>query len=108
MNLVITPLELRFPDAETALAVARTLSGNAALEVLPPDGSLAGIRYDIAVVNGTGIVHPPLAESAGSAPAPEPLPGYHVIGLWRGAPETIPASLTPYLIPAGPIGVAFG
>lgn len=79
---LITPLELRFPDAETALVVARILSGNSAVEALPPDGSLGGIGYDIAIVNGTGIVYPP--------------------------PATIPAAFTPYLIPAGTTGVAFG
>jgi hypothetical protein len=87
----MTPLYLVFPDQIAALAVARVLSGNPDVEALPPDGRLGGIYYNIAEI-GT------LYADDGS-----PLPGWHVNGLWRGAPETIPDALRQFMtFPATP------
>lgn len=103
----ITQLELRFPDAATALAVARALSNNPDVTELPPDGKMpdSGIRYDISVVNGDGVIYGPAPDE--TTPG-ERLPGYHVIGLWRGPPDTISAALAPFMLPLGTLGVAFG
>lgn len=104
-DLVITPLELRFPNAGAALAVARAISGNPDVETLPPDGQIGGVRYDIAVVNGDGRLFAPAPDE--ETPG-ELIPGYHVIGLWHGPPETVPEELRAFMLAEGTLGVRFG
>lgn len=81
----MTPLYLVFPDQAAAVAVARAISGNPDVEALPADGWLAGVYYNICEI---GVIY----DDQGAA-----LPGWHVNGLWRGEPETIPAALRQFM-----------
>ena len=99
---MITPVYCRFPDEATALAVASelakaadpTLPGDYHSTVLPSDGYLFGVYYNIEHVDA------PLDEAG------TPVPGYHVIGLWRAQPETLPEPLASYAV--APWGAEFG
>lgn len=91
----MTPLYLRFPNAEAALQVARALSGNPDVESLPPDGWLNGVYYNIAVIGADGVLYEPREE--GDETQPVALPGYHVNGLWRGPEDTIPPALRQFM-----------
>jgi hypothetical protein len=104
-----TELACVFPDAETALQVARLLSGNPGVETLPPDGELVdpetgvGVRYDIAAFGplfyATGetdeadnpVMAPILCAWTGES-------GWCLIGRWRGPEETVPQQLLPWRV----------
>jgi hypothetical protein len=86
-----TPLYLRFPDAETALQIARALSGNLDVTELPPDGWHNGVYYNILAI---GALYEPQDDPEAPAVA---LPGYHVNGLWRGSADTIPEALRSFM-----------
>lgn len=87
---MITKLVLTYPDRETALAVARALSGNPDVEAFPPDGWLEGFYYNIAEI---GEVRTPaqLDAEGNVISGNEVVPGWHLLGAWQGPPETVPA-----------------
>lgn len=107
-NLTSISLELRFPDKETAISVAESISGAKDLETFPPDGWIGPHYYNISVVNETGALFTMPEDDYYEDFVPELIPGYHMIGLWRGEIETIPQILVPYLVPEGTLGVEFG
>lgn len=74
----LTALSLTYPDRETALQVARALSGNPDVETFPPDGWLDGVYYNI---TDLGTVYDPEGNI---------VPGYHLLGAWRGPLESVP------------------
>ena len=89
--MTTTDLYLKFPDEATALAVATAIvkAGNPdlpeewAATSFPADGSVGSNRYDIAM----GI--PPMQETGETDPETgdpimEPMPGFYLIGRWRG------------------------
>jgi hypothetical protein len=90
-------LFLRFPDAATALEIGRALSGKPEITVLPPDGRLAGTYFNICALNGDGSLWVNDAQ----------VPGYHVIGLWHGPAETLPAEVAAFQT-TDELGVRFG
>lgn len=102
----------KFPDEATALVVAAQLAVAAnpdlavdpetgeprehVVEALPPDGYLGGVYYCIANV-------PAPVEDSGEVddegnPVMVPLPGFYVIGLWRGPEETVPGALAAFFV----------
>lgn len=110
----------RFPDENTALFVAAQLAvaANPDLAIdpetgeqvdyvvtsLPPDGSLFGCYYNIQAA-------PPPVEDSGEVddegnPVMVPVPGYYVIGLWRGPEESVPPALAAFFVE--PWGAEFG
>lgn len=110
-----TDLFLRFPDAATALEVARAISGNPEVESLPLDGWLTdpekgqSTYYVIDVCFGVGQIHEPTGELDGEGnPIMEALSGHHVNGLWMGPEETVPAALGAYRIHPETPAVRFG
>lgn len=89
--MIITELALVFPDRDTAIAVARALSGNPEVTEFPKDGWLEGTYYNIAEFG-------PL----------EGFTGWCLIGRWCGPDNTVPAALQPYRVDPGPFPVRFG
>lgn len=85
-------LYLVFPSRDVAVQVATAISNaelstdEAGVPVLPTDGMLNGVYYNIAEI---GTLH----DDNGNA-----LPGYHVNGKWRGTEETIPEALTQFMV----------
>lgn len=85
----ITYLSLTYPDRETALQVARGLSGNPDVTEFPPDGWLGPIYYNIVDI---GSIYTPtvLNELGEVVSGNELVPGYHLLGTWRGSLDTVP------------------
>lgn len=96
MNPEWTLLTCTFPDRDTAVQIARALGGNPELERFPDAGSLDGVRYDIAEI---GLVYTPVTarDAEGNATeGGELVPGWHMLGVWRGAWEAVPAAIQAY------------
>jgi hypothetical protein len=100
---MIVDVYVRFPDFETALAVGTalrkledpTLPEDYALEDLQPDGVYMNSRYDIVKV---GQLFEPTEEvDEDGNPIMAPVPGYHLIGRFRG-PDPIPEALLPFQV----------
>lgn len=114
----------KFPDEATALTLAAQLAvaNNPSLavsvdpetgeetpvdyvvETLPPDGVLGGSYYNIQPA-------PPPVEPSGEVDEEGnqimvPMPGFYVIGLWRGPEESVPAALSAFFVE--PWGAEFG
>lgn len=110
----------KFPDEATALTLAAQLAvaNNPSLAVdpetgnpvdyvvtaLPPDGRLGPVYYNIQPA-------PPPVEDSGDVddegnPIMVPVPGYYVIGLWRGPEESVPEALAAFFVE--PWGAEFG
>lgn len=85
----LTHLTLTYPDKETALQVARALSGNPNVVEFPPDGWLGDSYYNIVDV---GEVYTPsvINELGEVISGHELVPGYHLLGVWRGSIDTVP------------------
>jgi len=86
-----TDLTLRYSNKETALAVARALSGNPDVTEFPPDGWLGGVYYNISALNGDGSLW-----RDGVL-----VPGYHLMGLWHGPLETVPPPVAAAMVSDG-------
>ena len=98
MNPEWTILTCTFPDRETALVIARALGGNAELDRFPDAGYLDGYRYDIGEI---GLVYTPVTawdEAGNPTDGGELVSGWHMIGVWRGPPESVPAAIMDYQI----------
>lgn len=109
---IVTKLSLTYPDRDTALLVAQTLSrapriaemqaagmtqeeidaAVAEMEpvtVFPPDGWLGGFYYNIAEIGE--VRTPAVADEEGNViSGGDIVPGWHLLGAWQGPPETVP------------------
>jgi hypothetical protein len=77
----VTFLSLTFTNRQQALGIARTLSGNPLVEEFPADGSLGEDTY-YNIIDIGQVIDPSTNE---------PVPGYHLLGAWRGPPSSVPA-----------------
>lgn len=90
MNSEWTLLTCTFPDRATAIQIARALGENEELDKFPDAGYLEGVRYDIGEI---GLVCAPITafDSEGNpTEGGELIPGWHMLGVWRGPWETVP------------------
>lgn len=98
MNPDWTRLTCTFPDRDTAIQIARALGGNPELDRFPDAGYLDGVRYDIAEI---GIVRTPATawDADGNPTAGgEVVPGWHMLGIWRGLPEAVPPAIEAFQV----------
>lgn len=93
---------LVFPDRATALAVYAALARMAnpdlpedyAIEDFPSNGRFGNNYYDIVDVGA--VWRPTEAVDGNNLPVMEPVPGYHLIGRFRG-PDPLPEQLEAFL-----------
>lgn len=99
----VADIYLRFPSYEAALLVGSalrrsenpTLPDDYMVDFLQPDGVYGNNRYDIVQV---GAVWEPSGDlDAEGNPVMVEIPGYHVIGRFRGA-DPLPEALGPFIV----------
>lgn len=85
-------LAITLPDRATALAVASELVGYPVVEFAQTDGRLDGIYW---CLHEIGEMRTPVVFDEAGEPVSggDPVPGWHLIGLWHGPAETVPSAL---------------
>lgn len=105
---------LRFTDRDAAITALQAAgidlpTDDAGATIIPVDGWVGDVHFDIDVVFGTGAVFKPTGEvDADGNPVMAQRDGYHINMLWRG--DALPASLQAAVItpePNDPV-VVFG